>query len=465
MVNSSPNSVAFYYKYKGLIVDKAKPKLNVIRKDLETCHIRLDIEVTSEDVKRNLNEMVNTFRKSARVPGFRTGKAPRNLLLRRFKKDIFDETKRKLIQESMREACDQEGLVPETSPRVENEDAVTLVEDAAFAYAVTFDVAPSFELPEYKGVKLSRKSTDVDDQSVQEVIDSWLQQRASYEKVDRPAVAGDLLKLTYHGRLLDAGADLPESAKFILDAEETWLGLREPEIIPGAIKALIGVEAGDEKQLNVEFPEDFLEHSLIGRKAEYSFSIIEVHVAQVPQLDDELARQIGAENADQVRNQVKENLEADKTRELDKSMREQAVNALMEKVECDLPPTILSAEAYQIFVQMFQEAMRNGQPQEDMKARQKELLEEARKIAHLKIKRQYIFGKIAEKENIGVTKEETNAMVDAASKHNKISPKVMLKRLQESGRINDFVMGIREAKAIDRVIELAEIDEATNEQE
>ena len=194
-------------------------ELTVVREEPEPCHVKLDIEVPQKRVKRVFDDVVKAFRKSAAVPGFRKGKTPRQLLLKRYAKDIEEEAKTRLFREVSREAWEKEDLVPETTPRIENEEMITFSPDTVFTFAITFDIAPDFELPDYTSVTVSEESTDIGEDSVQEVIDGWLQQRASYETVDRPAEEGDVLKVSYKGRLLDAEDEPPETARFLLEAE------------------------------------------------------------------------------------------------------------------------------------------------------------------------------------------------------------------------------------------------------
>ena len=439
---------------------KSTSALTVSSKEVEPCHIKLDIEVPVERVNQALAETVALFRTSARIPGFRKGKAPRSLLRNRFRKQIEDEVQSTIVRQAVEEACEQEGLSPETTPRLEDEEALRITENVPFAFAVTFDLAPAFDLPKYQSIKVSRESVDIDDGSVQEVIDRWLQQRASYDKVARPAAAGDLLKVTYHGRLADADEPPAESAGFLLDAEETWLALREPEILPGAATALVGAEPNTARQVRIEFPADYGERSLAGKAAEYTFDVLEVHGAEVPAFTDDMAKEIGAADAAQAREQVRQNLQADKTRRQEQSAREQVVTALLGEVDFPLPPVMLARETYQAFARICEDEMRRGASQPEIQANQKELAAQAKRAAALRLKRFYVLSRVADAEGIQVDKEELNATVTALSRMNRISPKVALRRLRDSGRVADVVTGLRESKTIDHVLSMAEVTEA-----
>lgn len=434
---------------------------------MEPCLLKLDIEIPADESRQVFERTVQTFNRSVKVPGFRPGKTPRSLLVGRYGDEINKETTRELIQTGMRRVLEQEAITPETNPRIENEDAVVYREGEPFVFAITFDVAPEFELPEYKGIRVSRDGTAVADSSVDEVISGWLQQRASYERVERPSAAGDLLKVSYCGTLEDETVTPPETASFLLNAQETWLALREPELIPGVSSELTGLSAGAEKNVTVSFPADFGIEALAGQKAAYHFTIHEVHAAQVPELDDSMAKQIGAESADQVRERVRQNLEAEKTRREDQAVRDQIIRCLVGNLEFPLPPNMLRRESYQILNRLYENEARSGASADSLKERLKELMDQANKRAQIQLRQHYILEKIADAEDLKVEANELEGAIRTLSNVHRVSVKVMARRLRESDRLADLLQSIREAKTLDRLVSLADIVEtdAKREQE
>jgi trigger factor len=446
-------------------VDSQSPALMVSRTSLEPCHVKLDIEVPVERVRSAFDDVIKQLRRSANVPGFRVGKAPKALLRSRFKKQINGEVETRLLREAVEEACETESLVPETGPRVENEDTLALAEDAPFCFAVVFDTAPSFELPEYVGISVDISEGEVDDDSVQEVINQWLQQRATYEQVDRPAEQGDLLKVTYHATLTDPDVETPDTASFLLDAEETWLPLRDPEFIPGAMAALTGLEAGAEKAVTVEFPEDYGEAALAGQSADYAFNVIEVHAAQIPEFTDDMAKEVGAEDASEARARIRQNLEMDKTRRETEATRQAVVQQIVSQVDLPLPPNVLSRETHQTFFRLVQEEMRQGKEEGQLRERQAELMQTAGDMARQRLLRYYVLGAIADEEDITVERPEIEEALDTMSEMHRVSPKVLRRRLRDSGRISDVIVGIREGKTVSFLVEKAEIEAKPDDQE
>jgi trigger factor len=429
---------------------------------VEACRLKLDVEIPATRVDSVLNQAVAHVHSVARIPGFRPGKSPKSLLKRKYSKEIQAEALRQLVREGMQQALKQEGLTPETNPKLENEDTLEAKAGESLVLSMTFDVAPTFELPEYKGLKVVRQDVQVDDEAVNKVIDDWLQQRATYEKVERAAVAGDLLKVSYSGKLLgDEEVELAESAKFLLEAEDTWLALREPEILPGCTEALAGVEAGDEKTLTVEFPESFFDKSLVGKKAEYQIKIAEVHGSKVPELNDEMAKEVGAEDAEAVRKNVREHLEADHASRQQQMIREQVLQAVMGELDFALPPSILARETYEQLMHLLN-SQKNGAAQPEAPS-QEEMLEKAKVAAKARLLRHYVLAKIADAEKVEVSSEEIDAAIESMSHQHKMKPKALRQRITENGRIVELYASIRESKMVERLVELADIQDVPAE--
>lgn len=451
--------------FEEVAVNSQSPPLMVSMTNLKPCHVKLDIEVPVGRVQSVFNEILAQFRGSAHVPGFRVGKVPKALLRNRFKKQIKAEVERRLLREAVEEACEAEELVPETTPRVENEETLALAEDAPFCFAVVFDTAPSFELPGYEGLSVDLAEGEVNDESVQEVINQWLQQRATYEQVERPAEKGDLLKVTYHAALTNEDVEPPETASVLLDAEETWLPLRQPEFIPGAMDALVGAEAGSEEEIAVEFPEDYGETALAGESAVYRFQVLEVHAAQIPEFTDDMAKEVGAEDAGEARERIRKNLEADKSRREAEAARQAVVQQVVSQVDLPLPPSVLSRETHEAFFRLVQEEIRRGTEQDQLRERQKELMEQADNLARQRLARYYVLGAIAEKEDISVERGEIDEALKTMSEMHRVSPKVLSRRLRDSGRISDIIVGIRESKTVSFLVEKAQAERKPADQE
>lgn len=440
----------------GTTVDKSTAPLTVVRTDVEPCRVKLDIEVPLERVQKVYEDTVKAFNQHGRVAGFRPGKVPRARLLRQYGPQIDQECRRELIRAALGEVLEKEPRQPETTPRIEDEDKLTVSPERAFVFSLSFDVAPTFTLPEYKGIRVSRTQAQVADEQVEEAINQWLQRRASFEKADRASQAGDLLKVSYEGTLSEP-AELPETSRFYLSARDTWLALREPELIPGTVQGLVGLAAGQTRELDVAFPESFNDKALAGRQAHYRFTVVEVHGTHVPELTDELAKSAGVESVAQMRDRVRENLKAQHDNAEDQAVRQQVLSALLANLDIPVPPTRQRIASYEALMRLYDREMRRGATPEQLAPRQEEMRRQADEEAVRNLKRFYVLERIAKEEKIEPDIERVNALIGYMASTNRVTPKVMIRRLRENGRLDDVVVSVREDMVLDRLVELAEV--------
>ena len=374
--------------------------------EVSPCHYTVNISVPEEEVRSTISNLERKFLHQARIPGFRVGKTPPSLIKKRFFNKIRDEAKNELIKVGLETAirrCDPE---PVTFPTFVDEDRVELKDNSQFDFTVEFDVAPKIDLPEYKGIKLACAEVSVKEEDINKVVGDLLNQRASYEKVDRSSDENDMLMVSYETEGVNI-EEAPESAHPLLHNDETWLLLSEPEIIPGIIDGLKGVVAGDTASLKVTFPDDSEESFLASKSVEYTFTIHEVHGRKIPEVDDEFAKLYGVENVDELRSSIEKKLKVELEFEKNANLRRQIFDFLQESTDFSLPPKILEAEeqyAYRTTIQEWAKMGKSLQVEEDKDEFDRLVKDKARK----RLKLRYIVSAIAKNENIEVVNEEVD---------------------------------------------------------
>ncbi|MDT8391772.1 MAG: trigger factor [Lentisphaeria bacterium] len=433
--------------------------VNVVREEPAPCRVKLDIEVTKDTIRDVMGRVESEFRKHARIPGFREGKAPRSLLKRHYGPRILEETKDRVLRSGVRSALAEADVQPLTVPQIENEQRLAVTEGEDFVFAVEFDVPPVFELPDYTSLDLPIEAAEVEEEKVENFIQELLSTRVSYDKVDRAAQKDDLVKASYEAKI-GGDMDVPASAKFLAAATETWVALREPEVLPGIAEALVGVEAGSAKDIEVSFPDDFYESAFAGKTLTYHVDIIEVHAASTPELTDEFARDLGAESAEDVRMKVRSNLEMQEQREKAEAVRQAVVDQLLDKVDFDVSPALHARESYDTLVNLYQQAARSGKKEEDIQENIDTLRRQADEQATATLKRRFILEKIADAEGIKIDPSELNATIQMMARYQNVTEKKVLQRLRESGRLYDLMDSLRANHTIQRIIELNSADTA-----
>ncbi len=374
----------------------------------EPCHYALEITVPAKQVNAVFGKTLNGFRNEAPIPGFRPGKSPEALLRRRFGSKIAEQATQELLKESVPTAIEQSNLRPVTMPTLPQEDPIAK-EGEDFSFTIEFDVAPEVQLPEYKGVELTRPRIDVTEEMVDEQIENLRARHADYQVVERPAESGDLLKVSYHAEMPEDG-DVPAAAKRMLHADNTWIQLTEPAIFPGATEKLIGINGGETRTFEVSFPDDYREEFLKGKSFTYSFDVQEVQTRVLPEMNDELAKTIGAESVEELRREIREYAAAEVRNSQEQVLQGQVYDLLSKAEDFPLPPRILQQEVLSCMRQIISNRYRQGAA-ENLANQQDEMLEQSKEMARGRVKMRYIMYEIAEAEGINVTEDEVAAFI------------------------------------------------------
>lgn len=444
------------------MTDNNTSNLTVVASELEPCRMKVDIEVPAERVREQYDKVLKSYQEKAQLPGFRAGKSPHKLLERKYRSQALGETLNKLVDQCTREALQQEELQPETQPQIENEEKLSLTDpDQALVYSITFEVAPSVEPPDIEKLTIQRRPSTVNDEAVESFVTQLLEQRAAFETVERPAEEGDMLRVDFHGVVRDADAEeLPETARFLLDEDDTTLPLREPEMLPGATEQLLGCEAGETVNIDIMFPESFVETSLAGKVADYTVTIHEVQAQISPELNDETAKShFGVESAQKVRDTARQYLQQQEEQTRQQGLREDLLEKLTEGQDFALPPGLLARESYDMYQSQMQRLAQQNPQQVQQEEFQKQLWEQAQEKARQRLRRRYVLRRIADQLNIQLDNQEIERTFEQMAKTYEMPVKEFKKRLRDSGRLADVIMDLRESKTISHLLHTVTIEE------
>ncbi len=376
----------------------------------EPCHCSIEISIPAEEVNSVFHDVEETFMIHARLPGFRQGKVPHNLIKKRFADKIIDEVKQELIRTSLHTAIEQCDEKPITTPVFKNDKVGDIKENQPFIYDIEFDVAPKVTLPDYKEIKIDFPDSEPGEQEVVDAIELIRSERATYEKVESPASTKDMLRVSYASEFDDD--DIPESAAKLLAAEETWLILAEPEILPGIIEGLTGVSEGTDVNLTIKFPDDFHEKFLSGKAIPYTIKVLEVHSSKIPELDDDFAKTLGTESLSELKTLIKQRLSMNKLMQSKSMIQEQVNNYLLnETPPIPLPQRVLEQEKYYTLVSKIIEKQKENQytTDEEISENKEELQKNVDEEAENRLKLNYIVQEIAKQENIEIKQEKIDA--------------------------------------------------------
>lgn len=431
--------------------------MNVSVETLAPCRRLLRIEVDAKAVEEAFAAMVKDFRKEANLPGFRPGKAPREMVAKRFEKEITEEVKRKLISGSYKQAVEEQKLDVLGVPDIEE---IQFGRGQALQFAATIETAPEFQLPEYKGLPAKREARTVSEDDLQRALDLLRGRRAGFQIAARAAATGDIAVVNYTGTCDGKPiAELAPNAKSLTEQKGFWISLEAKSFLPGFAEQLVGAQAGDKRTVTVEFPADFPTPELARKRGVFAVEVVEVKERVLPPLDEAFAKAYGAESLEKLRDGVRKDLENELKFKQDREVRAQVVRTLLDRVQFDLPETAVARETRNVVYDIVQENAKRGVSREMIEKEKNAIYAAATNSARERVKIAFLVQKIAEKEDIKVANEEIVRRVQTLAAVYQIPPEKFLKDLQQRNGLIEIYDQIAHEKVLDLLQQHAQIEE------
>jgi len=379
--------------------------MNITVEDVAPCKKRLKIEVPANRVKQAFDRVTDDFQKEARIPGFRPGHAPRAVVLKKFHKDIESETQRTLVPEAYQEAVSEKKLRVVSAPEIED---LKYQPGLSLSFSTVVDLVPEFKLPDYKGIPLHKLETGVTEEEVDKTLLSLADQRAQFDDAPaRPLALDDFAVISYDGKLDGKPlAEVAPEAKNLAHNPQFWLWVRPEGFLPKFAEQCVGMNKGETRAVNVEFPADFPQAALAGKKIQYDVGLKEIKIKKAPPIDDAFAQEVAKMNLADLKARVRENMEQEKKTQADRAARNEIVRKLISGVEFELPPSAVEEETHGMVYDIVAENQARGIPGHVLEEKKDEIFTNAAKSARESVKFKFISAQIAETEKIDVTNEQ-----------------------------------------------------------
>jgi trigger factor len=414
------------------------------------------VEIEAQKVDETFEAIAKDFRREAKLPGFRPGKAPREMVVRMYQKDIEEETKRKLISEAYRQAVDEQKLDVLGHPDIEE---IQFKRGEPLQFAATIETAPEFELPDYKGLPVRREVSTVTEADVERALNLLREQRLSFKAVERPLSAGDIAVVNYTGTCEGKPIiEIAPTAKGLTEQKSFWVEAKPGSFIPGFADQLVGAKAGDKRTVNVDFPADFVTQELAGKKGAYEVEVVEVKEKVLPPLDEELAKAYGAESLEKLKAGVRRDLENELKFKQQKTIRNDLVRALLGRVNFELPETAVAQETRNVVYDLVRENAQRGVPRDVIEKQKEQIYSAATSNAKERVKVQFLLQKIAEKEDIKVSQEEIARRAQTLAAMYQITPEKFLKDLQKRNGLVEIYDQIAHEKVMQFLEDNAKVE-------
>jgi trigger factor len=431
--------------------------VNVTVENLAPCKKLLRVEVDAKAVDEAFDAVTKDFQKQASLPGFRPGKAPRAMVLKKYEPDIKDEVKRKLIGDSYRKALDEKKIAVIGYPDIEE---IQFGRGQTLQFAATIETAPEFQLPEYKGLPAKREAKSVTVADVDRAIELLARQHTKFETVARELRLGDVAVVNYTGTCDGKPiTDTAPTAKGLTEQKNFWVDAASDSFIPGFGDQIIGAKAGDKRTVNVDFPADFVTKQLAGKKGVYEVEVVEVKEKVLPPIDDAFAKKYDAENLPKLREGVQRDLENELKYSQAKAVRGQIIRALLTATNFDLPETAVAHETRNVVYDIVRENSQRGVARDLIEKQKDEIYSAAAQSAKERVKLSFLIQRIAEKEGLQVSQDEVLKRVQSLAMAYQIPLEKFLKDLQKRNGVAELYDQIAHEKVLAFLEQNAKIEE------
>jgi trigger factor len=420
--------------------------------ELPESRVRLEVEVTPQELQRRVNETASKLGRDLRLPGFRKGKVPPPVVVKQLGREtVLDETIRGQLGRWYLDAIEHAKVHPVGDPDLNMEELPGAGQP--FQFSIEIGVRPTAQLGEYKGVSAPRREAKADAEAVRAELDQLREQGARLESKGGAAAEGDFVVMDYKGYV--AGEPFEGG-----EGRDQLIELGSGRLIPGFEEQITGATAGEERTIEVEFPGDYHATHLAGQPATFELQIKDVKAKEMPELDDDFASDAaGFDTLAELEEDIAAKLrEAEKTK-IESEFREAALDAVVAGATVEVPDALVDARAKELWERMLGTLGQQG-IDKDTYLRiagksEEELLAEARPDAEQALRREAVIAAVVEAEGLAPSDGDVlDALQDSAVRE-QTTPEKLRDRLQKAGRLDDLVDDLSQRMAVDLVTEHA----------
>lgn len=417
----------------------------------ENQQVTLTIEVEAAEVNKAVEKACKSLANRVNIPGFRKGKAPRMIVERHVGKDaVLQEAFDLVAPKALNEAFDEQKIEPVTRPNV---DIVTLEEGKDLVFKATVTPRPEVKLGEYKGLKVEKAAVNITDEDVDKQLKTFQDRQGKL--VDAPEGAevkdGDFTTLDFKGFVDGKAFDGGEGKDYPLQ-------IGSKSFIPGFEDQLIGAKIGEERDVNVKFPEEYQAKELAGKDATFKCTVRSIKTKELPAIDDELAKKVSKfQTLDELKADIRKNLEENAERTAENDQKSAAIEMATNNITVDIPAVMIdnrvTAMIQEMAMRLEQQGMKLEQYLQYAGTDIAKLREQYRETAEKNVKTDLMLEEVAKAENIKVEGKDLDAEVAAMAAAYGATPQQVQKIIKEQGRIGDLAASVLRKKTAQFIID------------
>jgi trigger factor len=416
--------------------------MKVAVEELEACKRRLQVEAPEDVVRQAWEEAYGRVGRQARLPGFRKGHVPRNLVKLHFADEVRREVAQRLIPQVYRQALAETRLNPVEDPDFQE---MTLEEGSPLKFTAVVEIKPAIQLGTYTGLSIQHAPVAVADEDVARAMDHLREQHAEFRSVERAADLGDLVIVDY--TLTPEGMEpRGEQGHAFLVGSQT--------VLPEIDEAVIGLAAGGERETRVRFPDDHRREDLRGKSGVAAVRVVEVKEKELPPLDDEFAKSLGEyANLEALRAAVRAELETQRDRDNRRALEDKVVDALLAQHDFQVPEAMVLRQVAHLIERARERVSRQGVDPDRVKWDYDKLTEELRPGAFRAVRRALLLEAIAGQEGVAPSEADLEAEVEKIAEASRRPAPAVRRLMEKSGDMEALRASLREARTLDFLIQ------------
>ncbi|MGA0039092.1 MAG: trigger factor [Pirellulales bacterium] len=412
--------------------------------NVSTCQRRVKVTVPREDIDRYREDAVKELVPTALLPGFRPGRAPRALVGQRFKTELADQIRTKLLSDAMEQVAEQSKLAPISEPELDV-TTVLLPEEGPMIFEFGIEVRPEFELPQWKGLKIERPTREISDDDVNEALSNLLRERGRLVPSEASPAAGDLVVANV--RFLDDGKEISRAEEMEIIVRPK-LSFADAEF-DGFEKLIASSKPGDKVTGNVTISDEAAVEEFRGKQVTMEIELVDVKRFELPELTPAVIAELGAfESEEALRTAVRQQLESRLDWHRRQRVRQQVADALTASATWELPPDLLKRQSLRELERTILELRRSGFDDDAIRRYVNQLRQSVMASTARSLKEHFILERIAEDESIAETAADYDEEIRAIAAQTSESPRRVRANLEKRGLMDVLRNQIIERKTI-----------------
>ena len=416
------------------------------------CTREMVLDVPAEEVSKTYSAVTGSFRKYAKIPGFRAGKVPETVIRRRFADEIRKEVIDKLVPVRFNKAISEQGVNPVGQPQVTE---LTVEDGQPLHIKAVFEFIPAFSIEGYQDVSVEKPSAELTEEEFNQEMAELRESRATIEPVeeDRALVNGDWAQISYKGQIEGAaeGEDAPEP----ISGEDSLLEIGGKDTVEAFTTALLGAKPGQELKAEVVYPAEYPEAKLAGKTVAYEIQVKGIKKRIVPELNDDFAKELGEyENLAELENRVREHMTSRKQRNVENETRNRLYEALAERFSFPVPESMVQDQIDARLERGLRALAAQGMQTEQMRKLDFGRLRVAQRDGAIaEVKTSILLDRIADEENIGVSEDEVDREIQMAALQTRENVETLRARLTQDGGLARIREQLRREKTANALYE------------